>query len=85
MGFTQSPAAAGITLLVPKKELGVALGIFNMMRFIGATLGATISGVVLNLSATGAAIPITAFRNGFLLLTVIAAVAAVISGIRRAA
>lgn len=48
MGLTQSPVAAAVTFTVAKDDLGVALGIFNMVRFIGASLGSTVFGVILD-------------------------------------
>jgi EmrB/QacA subfamily drug resistance transporter len=48
MGLTQSPVAAAVTFTVVKDDLGVALGIFNMVRFIGASLGSTVFGVILD-------------------------------------
>jgi len=66
MGFTQSPVAAAVTLAVPKDELGVALGIFQMVRFVGASLGSTIFGVVLGGAAAGSAL--SAYRTDFYLL-----------------
>ncbi len=53
MGLTQSPVAAAVTLTVGKDELGVALGIFNMVRFIGASLGSTVFSVILDGAGDG--------------------------------
>ncbi len=53
LGFTQSPVAAAVTFAVGADQLGVALGIFNMVRFIGASLGSTIFGVILEGAAAG--------------------------------
>jgi MFS family permease len=74
MGLTQSPVAAAVTLAVTQAQLGVALGIFNMVRFIGASLGSTVFGVVL----AGAAAPtsLAPYRIDFALLIVVAAAAA---------
>ncbi len=72
MAFVQSPGAAGVTLSVAKQELGVALGIFNMLRFISATLGATICGVILAWTRLDAEASLSAFRGCFGLLTAVA-------------
>jgi EmrB/QacA subfamily drug resistance transporter len=47
MGLTQSPTANAVTLVVGRERLGVALGIFNMLRFVSGALGTTVFGVVL--------------------------------------
>jgi MFS family permease len=70
MGFTQSPVAAAVTFAVPGEQLGVALGIFNMVRFIGASLGSTIFGVILEgATASGS---LAAYRMNFGLLVGVA-------------
>jgi len=73
MGLTQSPVAAAVTLAVTHAQLGVALGIFNMVRFIGASLGSTVFGVVL----AGAADPasLVPYRIDFVLLIAVSTVA----------
>jgi MFS family permease len=70
MGFTQSPVAAAVTLTLAGGELGVALGIFNMVRFIGASLGSTVFGVILEGAAADG--ELTAYRICFGLLIAIA-------------
>jgi EmrB/QacA subfamily drug resistance transporter len=47
MGLIQSPVATAVTLAVGRDQLGVALGIFNMTRFIGASLGTIVFGLIL--------------------------------------
>lgn len=79
MGFTQSPAATGITLVVRNDELGVALGIFNMLRFVSGTLGATIFGIILEYARLNSTDPLRAFHLSFYLLTVVAAVAVLLA------
>lgn len=78
MGLTQSPTANAVTLVVKREKLGVALGIFNMLRFASGTLGATLFGAILD---HGSAAPsgVAAFRVGFYLLIAMAAVAAALS------
>ncbi len=77
MGMTQSPTANAVTLVVGKERLGVALGIFNMMRFVSGTLGATIFGTILGRG--GAAAGLGAFRVDAYLLALVAGVAAFLS------
>ena len=72
MGLIQSPTAAGVTLVVPKKQLGVALGIFNTLRFISVTLSATVCGVVLDPFSAGPDVRGPGFQWGFLLLAAVA-------------
>jgi EmrB/QacA subfamily drug resistance transporter len=75
MGFTQSPVAAAVTFAVAGEQLGVALGIFNMVRFIGASLGSTVFGVILDRpSAEG---DLAAYQACFVVLIVMALVAVV--------
>jgi MFS family permease len=78
MGLVQSPTANAVTLVVGRERLGVALGIFNMLRFVSGTLGATLFGAILErggLAADG----LRAFRIDFYLLAAVAAVAAVLA------
>ena len=72
MGLIQSPTAAGVTLVVPKKQLGVALGIFNTLRFISVTLSATLCGVILDPFSVGPDLRGSGFQWGFLLLAAVA-------------
>jgi len=73
MGFTQSPVAAAVTFTVAQERLGVALGIFNMFRFITASLGSTVFGVILERAAGPE--PLMAYRLDFSLLIGVALVA----------
>jgi EmrB/QacA subfamily drug resistance transporter len=77
MGFTQSPVTAAVTFTVAGQYLGVALGIFNMVRFIGASLGSTTFGVVLEGAAPGN--PLAAYRLAFGLVIGVAAAAVLLS------
>jgi MFS family permease len=47
IGLTQSPVAAAATLSVKNGQRGVAMGIFNMFRAIGASLGSTMFAIIL--------------------------------------
>jgi EmrB/QacA subfamily drug resistance transporter len=77
MGLTQSPVAAAVTFVVAKERLGVALGIFNMFRFISGTLGTTIFGIILqSASFTSNLEP---FRLDFYLLIAVASIAALLA------
>jgi DHA2 family florfenicol/chloramphenicol resistance protein-like MFS transporter len=76
MGMTQSPTANAVTLVIDKTQLGVALGIFNMLRFVSGTIGATIFGAVLERGGTSA---LPAFRMDFVLFALVAGVAALLA------
>jgi predicted MFS family arabinose efflux permease len=78
MGLIQSPSANAVTLVVGQASLGVALGIFNMLRFMAGSLGQTIFGAVLDQNG-GPTAGVGAFRPDFLILTAVAAVAAVLA------
>jgi MFS family permease len=78
MGLIQSPSANAITLVVTQTSLGVALGIFNMLRFMAGSLGQTIFGAVLDQSG-GPAAGVSAYRLDFYILAAVAAVAAVLA------
>jgi hypothetical protein len=60
--------------VVAKERLGVALGIFNMFRFISGTLGTTIFGIILQSASSPS--NLGAFRLDFYLLIAVASVAA---------
>ena len=77
MGFTQSPVAAAVTFTVAGGELGVALGIFNMVRFIGASLGSTVFGVILDGAIAGG--EQSAYRMCFGLLMAVALAAVLLA------
>jgi hypothetical protein len=59
-----------VTFSVSREQLGVGLGISNMTRFIGASLGSTVFGVILAGATAGA--PLTAYRIDFLRLVGVA-------------
>jgi EmrB/QacA subfamily drug resistance transporter len=77
MGFTQSPVATAVTLAVDQEQLGVALGIFNMVRFISASLGATIFGIILG--SAGGAGGLMTYRLDFLILIGVALAAVILA------
>jgi len=76
MGMVQSPAPASISLVVPPQRLGIAMGLFNLLRFIGGTLGPTIFALVLQAAAPGSTTD--AFRLNFYLVTTTAIVAVIV-------
>lgn len=78
MGLIQSPSANAITLVVTQASLGVALGIFNMLRFMAGSLGQTIFGAVLDQNG-GPAAGVSAYRLNFFIVAGVAAVAAVLA------
>ncbi len=77
MGLTQSPVATAVTFVVEKERLGVALGIFNMFRFISASLGSTVFSVVLQGAASARSL--AGYRLNFYLLIAVALFAAVLA------
>jgi EmrB/QacA subfamily drug resistance transporter len=78
MGLTQSPTANAVTLVVGKEKLGVALGIFNMLRFVSGTLGTTIFGIILARGGEAAS-GLPAFRIDFYLFIAVAACATLLA------
>jgi len=78
MGMVQSPAPAAISIVVPPNRLGIAMGLFNLLRFIGGTLGPTLFALVLQ--AIGPGFALVSFRIDFYLVTA-AAILAVMVGI----
>jgi MFS family permease len=79
MGFTQSPSATGVTLVVRDDERGVALGIFHMLRFISGTFSVTIFGIILEYARLNGINPLQAFHWSFYLLIAMAALAVVLA------
>ncbi len=79
MGMIQSPAPAAVSLVVASEQLGIALGVFNMLRFVGGTLGPTLFALVLQ--AFGPELTPNAFRMDFYLV-VIVAILAILVGLR---
>ncbi len=77
LGLLQSPAAAAVSRVVPGTRLGVALGFYNMARFIGGTLGTTLFGVLFQQFVTAGASSVDAFRWVFTVLAGVAVIAAV--------
>ena len=78
MGLTQSPTANAVTLVVGKEKLGVALGIFNMLRFVSGTLGTTMFGIILARGGEAAG-GLPAFRIDFYLFIAVAACATLLA------
>ena len=79
LGYTQSPSATGVTLVVRDDERGVALGIFHMLRFISGTLSVTIFGAILEYARLNDINLIRAFHWNFYLLITVAALAVVLA------
>jgi EmrB/QacA subfamily drug resistance transporter len=73
MGMVQSPAPATISLVVTPDRLGVAMGLFNLLRFLGGTLGPTVFALVLQ--AVGPGFAPSSFRIDFYLVSVMAIIA----------
>lgn len=75
MGFVQSPTAAAVSQVAPQEKLGVALGLYNMIRFMGGMLGTTIFGIMLDIAAPQLGL-LGAFRIDFGLVAILASLAA---------
>lgn len=52
-GFIQSSATVAVIHAVPKDLAGAASGFFHMIRFISASLGSTIVGIILEMNSSG--------------------------------
>jgi EmrB/QacA subfamily drug resistance transporter len=76
MGMVQAPAPAVISLVVSPDKLGIATGLFNLLRFLGGTLGATVFAIVLQAGVVGAIIE--SYRLDFYLVAATAALAILI-------
>jgi EmrB/QacA subfamily drug resistance transporter len=75
MGMVQSPAPATISLVVTTEKLGIAMGLFNLVRFGGGTVGPAVFAIVLQ--SSGPALTTGAFHTVFYLIGVMAALAIV--------
>lgn len=53
IAFTQTPATAGATRSAQEARSGSGLGVFNMLRFVGAALGGAVVAVVVGDSPSG--------------------------------
>ncbi|MGA1198629.1 MAG: MFS transporter [Candidatus Latescibacterota bacterium] len=51
---------------VPKDEVGGATGLYSMFRFVGATIGMALSGVILQQNLDASMTTVTAYQNTFL-------------------
>jgi EmrB/QacA subfamily drug resistance transporter len=47
LGISGTPLSTSVVSLVSREQVGVASGVFNMMRFLGGVVGSTIFGVYL--------------------------------------
>ncbi len=78
MGFVQSPTAASVSQIAPQEKLGVALGLYNMIRFMGGMLGTTIFGIMLDIVSPSAGM-LGAFRADFALVAAMGALAVILT------
>jgi EmrB/QacA subfamily drug resistance transporter len=76
MGLIQSPTAATVTYVVEQAKLGVATGIFHMLRFVSGSLGSTVFGLILQTNATGVA---PGFQLDLLLLLALSSLAMLVA------
>jgi EmrB/QacA subfamily drug resistance transporter len=73
MGMVQSPAPATISLVIGPDRLGVAMGLFNLVRFGGGTVGPAVFALILQ--ASGPQLTISAFHTVFYLIGIMATLA----------
>jgi EmrB/QacA subfamily drug resistance transporter len=78
MGMVQSPAPATISLVVETDKLGLAMGLFNLVRFGGGTIGPAVFAIVLQVQ--GPALTPAAFHTVFFLVSIMATLA-ILAGI----
>lgn len=78
MGFVQSPTAASVTQVAPQEKLGVALGLYNMIRFMGGMLGTTIFGIMLDIASPQLGL-LSAFRFDFGIVVILGGFAALLT------
>jgi EmrB/QacA subfamily drug resistance transporter len=76
MGMVQAPAPAAISLAVQPHTLGIAMGLFNLLRFLGGTLGPVVFALVLQASISTSTT--AAFRVDFLLIAILAGIAVLV-------
>jgi EmrB/QacA subfamily drug resistance transporter len=77
IGLTQSPTAAAATTVVEKGSQGLALGVFNMFRSIGASMGSTVWGVMLGIAPLMN--PLTGYHWNFFILIGVTLLAALLA------
>jgi len=74
MGMVQSPVTASVIQAVHSHQVGVATGIFHMVRFIVGSLGSTVFGLILETTRGGIA---PGFQSSLLVILAAAGVALV--------
>ncbi|MCK6579815.1 MAG: MFS transporter [Anaerolineae bacterium] len=79
MGLTQSQAATGVTFVTRKSELGIALGVFNMFRFISGTFSATTFGILLEQAGGSSSASLSAIHLGFGVVVAAACIAVILA------
>jgi hypothetical protein len=72
MGLIQSPVTASVIQAVHTQEVGVATGIFHMVRFIVGSLGSTVFGLILETTRGGLA---AGFQSSLVIMLAAAGVA----------
>jgi len=55
---------------LPKEEVGGATGLYSMFRFVGATIGMALSGVILQQNLDASMTTLVAYQNTFLVFAV---------------
>jgi DHA2 family multidrug resistance protein len=70
-GMIQSSSTVAAIQAAPKGKNGVATGFFHMIRFVSASLGSTIVGIMLEMNSQGV---VTGYYNSFVLVFLLALV-----------
>lgn len=63
---------------IPQEQVGIAAGLYSMMRFAGTVLGATLAGVVLQQGLNRSLLPIEAYQMVFWLMAGVAGLGVVL-------
>ncbi|MFQ5612568.1 MAG: MFS transporter [Anaerolineae bacterium] len=71
MGFAHSQGATGVSLVVRRDERGLAMGIYNMLRFVCGTFGVNVLGIIVEAGRAGGVAALQPFRVSFYLLAAV--------------
>jgi len=70
-GFVQSSSTVSVIQSVPGEKTSAATGFFHMIRFIVASLGSTVMGIILEMNASGL---LDGYYQGFIVILFVALV-----------
>lgn len=65
VGIMLAALHRGVIASVPKEEVGGATGLYSMFRFVGATIGMALSGVILQQNLDASMSTLAAYQNTF--------------------